>query len=111
MNTSEILTTAADLIESHGWHAGPLPDDPSGWGNRSDGFSIVGAVYNADGCHPDAHEAFTVLDGLIEAPQDWYLAPSTSWKRFDCGAWEEIPGRTRAEVVSKLREAAAKVQA
>jgi hypothetical protein len=94
MNTADILERAADLIEPKGaWMQGGLrrfhDDRPICW-------CAVGAIYHVAKT-PD--EALTVR-GALGALLDQSVPE-----------WNDAPGRTQAEVVAKLREAAALARA
>ena len=98
-NIADILDRAADLIEPEGaW-------TQMDWGNREDCFCMLGAVAYAAGIDPDspwsgnpACEARVPLTEVIGVPI------------FELTEWNDTPGRTQAEVVAKLREAAAKAR-
>ena len=84
MKTSEVLNTAADIIEKQGW-----------WQDGRDAVGVCAsnAIARASeiGYHP-AHERFIDHIGGV--------------KLQDIFDWNDAPGRTAAEVVETLRAAA-----
>lgn len=92
LSVAEVLNRAADLIEPEGaWTQGT-------YGLIGDGeyrcLCLYGAVREAARGYPRAvpKGCMSVLDGLCDN---------------DPVGWNDTPGRTQAEVVAKLREAAA----
>lgn len=96
MQTSEVLNTAADLIESRGWVQGT-----SGWDKGAGGLCLEGGILAAMGLDranvadfgvwidcPARHAVRSYLDD--PAPYDW----------------NDEPGRTASEVVEVLRACA-----
>jgi hypothetical protein len=87
-----ILTNAADLLEQRGWIQGQR--------QSSKGRCVLGAIgfhwtetTDADTCY--AANKLLAQINLLTAEDLWSLA-----------AWNDEPGRTKAEVVTALREAA-----
>lgn len=94
MRTSEVLERAAELIERDGW-----------WQNaRSDGHgdcaatAISRVAEGRGGCYvPAVHDPFIVaLGGDKDAPM-----VTTIYN------WNDVPGRTKEEVIAMLRAVAA----
>lgn len=107
----EVLNAAADLLERPGaWTQGDYARDDMGLGigdyteeEREKGgfepvcFCTIGAINHARGRDPD-----TALWGDLRRPI-WDVLGETN-----IADWNDAPGRTQAEVVAALREAAAK---
>jgi hypothetical protein len=113
LSVAEVLDAAADLIEPDGaWTQGDF-------GRRSDGkgwsmveratdiafadfpatcFCLYGAVAKVAGVSPQnaLAEPFAVIREVFNTPF-----------AFEIAQWNDAPERTQAEVVAKLREAAA----
>lgn len=95
MKTSEVLAAAAKHVEQ-GWTTGRMARDRNGnflWSPEhpeATQWCAVGAIYKALGYNTDT-EAFTFLQE----------------KLGHISVWNDAPGRTQAEVVATLREAAA----
>jgi hypothetical protein len=85
----DVLLRAADLLEEFGWCQGEF-------GSKEDGsFCLYGAV-------DTAHSDLTGKPGW--APREFGIFLH---KRLGgCASWNDDPGRTKAEVVARLREAA-----
>ena len=79
---SKLLLRAADYVEQYGWHQGDS-------GSTSQGICVVHAMVMAGGCmdHP----------GYRRLYQHIGKAPSI---------WNDEPGRTKEEVIAKLRSVA-----
>ncbi len=101
MKVSNILDSAADLIAKPGaWTQGAYGRDADGAPPRvfedSVCFCAIGALARVWGVSPD--EAHDREQGM-------------RWPGFNSlGLWNDDPERTQAEVVQKLREAAAKAR-
>ena len=102
---ADVLERAADLVEPEGaWtqeaYARTASRTPLGWGAHPSAvcWCALGAI--------DAQQA-----GPIWARAAYMLADAVGAKRTrfnsEIGAWNDAPHRTQAEVVAKLREAAA----
>jgi hypothetical protein len=86
----QILINAADKIEKYGWIQGSLVT------NR--GVCVLGALGGwgmAEGYECDANRKLLAHINLSSPDNPWSLA-----------AWNDEPGRTKAEVLTALREAA-----
>lgn len=86
----DVLHRAADLLTEFGWCQGT-------YGSKVEGaFCAEGAIFQA------------VLDLYGRG----YILNATQWRRVFASLgdhlpnWNDAPGRTRAEVVARLREAA-----
>lgn len=81
----EVLHRAADLLEEFGWGQGYYGSKKEGW------FCAIGAIDAAadDLGYPNADEA---------------TMPMYAWGSVT--QFNDAPGRTKAEVVARLREAA-----
>lgn len=91
---ARILDAAADLIEPEGaWGQGQ-------WESSTGCLCAEGALAKAGAC-----ERFV---DVCRAPVGRFFEPLVGG---DIVAWNDAPGRTQAEVVAKLREAAAKARA
>lgn len=101
---AEVLEAAASLIEPEGaWTQGAYYRDANGreiYADRREAacFCALGAIriagdYDASGL-PDLNPAAQVLEGVLDTGVGIH-------------EWNDAPGRTQAEVVAKLREAAA----
>jgi len=84
---AQILLDAADLIETYGWVQGRL-------GTCEVGFCITGALRQASqwGIRQGCGEAQRALHRSLGG-----MNPST---------WNDVPGRTKEEVIAQLRKAA-----
>jgi len=98
VNASEVLNKAADLIEVYGWvqgHAGGL----------GTGFCAAGAIAWAAGAI-----AWTATAKTVEEHDSLILSAHVRLRQAIDGrdgiAWNDAPGRTKKEVIQKLREAA-----
>ena len=85
MNTSEVLNTAADLIEERGWHQGGDGFGPDGQ------LCVINALYTAG--RKDWHEA-------------WERTKEHVGIQYALDEWNDAEGRTAVEVVAVLRAAA-----
>lgn len=89
-----IYAKAADWLEAHDWCQRDLARDADGKrlgsGNISEAVCacMAGAVYAVGGNMVDVLKLGDIAE--IEGP----------------GEWNDVPGRTKAEVIAKLREAA-----
>lgn len=98
---SEILAAAADLIEPEGrWIKGDFARNASGWAGWGDDEDVVcycarGAIQAALADHGSAIEYAPL--GYLKRAAGHSVIPT----------WNDAPERTQAEVVAKLREAAA----
>jgi hypothetical protein len=100
MNTWDVLSDAADIIERHGHIKGDLWRPPGG--ALPGGHCVVGAIRRAvrNSLYPnlaDAQRAELVLTQHLNATTISGSVPS----------WNDKPWRTAAEVVSTLRMVAA----
>lgn len=96
---ADVLERAADLLEEFGWCQGAAARDEAGksivgtW-ERAVSFCHNGAIYRA-AC--DLGVSSSLFDGR--------------WERLigdsDAHLWNDVPGRTKQEVVARLRDAAA----
>lgn len=105
---SEILFAAAALIEPEGaWTQGYYARGRSGRPVRNKKsatcFCALGAINVAAGNAPD-NDARTPQRALEAVLRDGRV------DIFDVPEWNDTPGRTQAEVVAKLREAAEKAR-
>jgi hypothetical protein len=107
LTVADVLERAADLIEPEGaWtqgaYARSVYNRPIGNISRATCFCALGAMNVAAGAsavnqdQPEPHIAFANAVGI----KDYLIA-----------TWNDAPERTQAEVVAKLREAAALVRA
>jgi hypothetical protein len=104
MNTSEVLNTAADLIEERGWAVGS-----EGWGSP-DGLCVEGALLAALGiAEDDGHRlalyqcpAYAAVTAYLDLDPSPALCPisDTLW------GWNDRGSRTAAEVIEVLRACA-----
>lgn len=97
MNTSEILNTAADLIERGGWTQGSYKDGPR--------FCAEGAIIQAAQpgfWEPRPYGECGVIDlhtlAAVGVFQHWIGLPSIP-------NWNDHPERTKGQVVAALRAA------
>ena len=95
MTPRDVLLAAADHIEAHGWVQGK-------WGHKGEPCCAEGAIV-------------AVLDGnggIVFGELGPLSAAAKQMLRNALGkaipAWNDAPGRTAAEVVAALREAARK---
>lgn len=95
LSVAEVLDRAADLIEPAGaWMQNALSKyDIAG---NPTCMCVIGAVLNVPGA---SFEAVDFLDKL--------LPPTKVADKRPAAKWNDAPERTQAEVVAKLREAAA----
>lgn len=95
MNVADILDRAADLIEPEGaWIQGFFS-------NRCGGHCMAGAILEVADL-TDISTLRVAVEAVLPAPPE-ERAERITW-------WNDEPGRTQAEVVAKLREAAAKAR-
>lgn len=93
VTTRDVLHRAADLLEEFGWCQYDV-------GGKDRGFCVMGAVMEANRDYGrDYFQDHAVLGNLVwgDLPRDWGGFPID---------WNNAPGRTKAEVVARLREAA-----
>lgn len=112
---SDILEKAAEIVAS-GWTQGAFARDKAGT-DIADTFPheivptcfcVFGAINVANGLAPDT-ERFGGTDGL--SPADRFALRALGFDiAFQLAEWNDAPDRTQAEVVAKLREAAALAQ-
>src|SRR4051812_6319473 len=100
LTVAEVLERAADLIEPEGaWTQGVWARDASGAGDPDVGqevcFCAFGAIYKSCGYRfgEVGLAALTAVGDEVDG--------------FRIQEWNDAPNRTQAEVVAKLREAAA----
>lgn len=95
VTTADVLNRAADLLESGEW----------GWcqgGARiGDGLCMLGAVAAAVGRVPAGKGIDLDHDARYVAAREALAANNSG-----LGTWNDVLGRTKAEVVARLREAA-----
>ena len=100
--SSEILNDAAKLIEKHGWRQ-------KNFGNEVCGFCAFGALAKAAG-FDDADVAHSLRydDGAFA---DAYLALLQNTANICNGVfrWNDVSGRTKEEVIAKLKQTALQV--
>jgi hypothetical protein len=99
VTVADVLVRAADLLEEHGWVQGRI-------GALGEGFCAVGATEQAarDLGVPSSTNAVVGLTYFVGTPFDAEVENLAM--RFLNGAWNDRPGRTKAEVVARLRDAA-----
>lgn len=96
MEVSEVLNKAADLLEKPGaWTQGEGARTPEGGGVRANdlracSWDIIGAIHKA-----------APTDGLADSAKNYMLATIGNLTNYN-----DAPGRTQAEVVEALRQAA-----
>lgn len=105
LTIARVLDKAADLIEPEGaWTQGEYARDAQGIAvrvpNKAACFCLYGALNSAAGSALDGPVPREITDLLMK------LLP----RRLVPWAWNDERGRTQAEVVAKLREAAAKAR-
>jgi hypothetical protein len=110
--TAEVLRTAVQILRTYGWVQ-------HGYGDASSGFCLLGAINVAitgsrsmltpadDGFHEAIHIARQVAAtmaklGLGEIKDPQPFGPS----RLPPHSWNDLPGRTRAEVIDLLEKTA-----
>ena len=105
MNTSEVLNTAADLIEEHGWTQGH-----EGWRGHDSGLCLEGALAAALGLGARAGERLAVYACPAYAAVADYLdlqpMPKIAPVRDSLWGWNDRQNRTATEVIATLRAAA-----
>lgn len=95
MTIAEVLEGAANYIEEHGWqqgHAG-VPGGPR---------CLAGAIHSAIGVEPVHH-------GLVDLlPKEFRSALNAVGKQTQTSPvlWNDLPGRTKEQVIDALRAAA-----
>lgn len=92
VTTADVLHRAADLLEEFDWCQGNL--------GRNGAYCAMGAIG-------------AVVDRANLSPGEWYVALDVasfglpaSGTKHPLAHWNDEPGRTKAEVVARLREAA-----
>lgn len=109
LTVAEVLERAADLIEPEG-----------AWTQGEYARNAYGSAFIHGWRYPDGPPVCFCLNGAINfvagnrVTQDYAPAQRVVESMFDDGAtgtWNDAPERTQAEVVSKLREAAALAKA
>lgn len=108
---SDVLTRAADLLEEFGWrqhglfNPGSFPSDESC--RDATQFCAVGAIVRArrDLGLPASDWSYTDPNGHYNLANRCFGEHIEGWT---LAAWNDAPGRTKEEVVAKLREAAAR---
>jgi hypothetical protein len=85
----QVLLDAARYIETHGWCQGAL--------QHKGRVCIFGAI-NAAGGHSDMAASRTVVEMLRRATH------TPAWSNI--AAWNDTPGRTKAQVIAALKRAA-----
>lgn len=110
MKIADVLDKAADLIEPKGrWAQGAYIRDGMGHllirAEPNACFCVLGALAEASGIRPykpwDGHDADRAREPLAE---------TIGITVHEIPEWNDAPERTQAEVVAKLREAAAKAR-
>lgn len=104
MNTSEILTRAADLIEERGWAQ-------HWYVNECGGLCARGAIYAAAGFSPATRDADDTYRWLGPAFYDSAaIAAETALGKVvpygSVARWNDAASRTATEVINTLRGAA-----
>lgn len=95
---AEVLERAADLLEEYDWCQGEFAKDSDGcavvWeSDKAQSFCALGVAYRAWSDLGQPHfPLVTSMQGYLDVR--------------DVTAWNDEPGRTKAEVIAKLREAA-----
>ena len=96
LSVADVLERAADLIEPEGkWTQGK-------YGSHDSCMCAKGAIYHVGAWDERADEALEAVYAIL---------PSTGIISDRLVAWNDAPERTQAEVVAKLREAAALARA
>jgi hypothetical protein len=108
METPEILTKAAEVIETRGWHQGdfvPPNTDP-----ETAPVCVMAAINVAAGMRPNGYRSGAMPADDVDA---LYAARRALGARVadDIVAWNDQEGRTRDEVTTALRECAANLKA
>lgn len=85
-----MLLRAAEILEEYGWIQGCL-------GSREEGFCMLGAIKEAD-------------TQLVSANPLWSRALRDVGVPCEAGKWNDEDGRTKEEVVGRLRLAAALIE-
>jgi hypothetical protein len=120
-SVAEILDAAADLIEPEGaWTQGAFSrnvDGSADYGEDDETDPIVaanpvcwcalGAIAQVADCDPLAFKTFSESYSMITAKAKAILRETLG---LSAEMWNDAPERTQAEVVAKLREAAAKAR-
>jgi hypothetical protein len=106
-NSREVLLAAADLLERGTWTQGCYARDAAGVAvyyneDSARSFCLLGAMRLVAEGHPHYRSARVVLEDHLGVKADG-SGPCL-------GDWNDAPGRTKAEVVAKLREAAEKAE-
>lgn len=107
---SEILSAAADLIETRGWTQGAAARDPKGAavdGQDPDAccWCAIGAINRATPARSfeEFQAAMTTVERVLELPSE-----RDTWGLYPLASWNDDPSRTQAEVVQALRQASEK---
>lgn len=109
MRTSETLMAAARAIEERGWAQGVTDENPDPWGINGGPVCIEGAIMAATGerWHARVNEcpAYDAVAQFLGEPRSYY---SNGVDPFFARlyAWNDTPGRTKAEVIEVLKAAA-----
>lgn len=100
LTVSDVLSKAADLIEPEGaWTQGT-------WARRADGSTPYGEISDEDAVCFCALGAIWRVCGAINITANRAEdALGTVLGKFTVGEWNDLNGRTQAEVVAALREA------
>jgi hypothetical protein len=107
LNVKEVLTQAADFIETQGWFQGGYED----WKNPGC-YCVDGALRKAAFGDPDetACESnvrlMPVEAALADVINPGWRESRDDYPFFHVVCWNDAPERTREEVVAALREAA-----
>jgi hypothetical protein len=115
LKTSEILNTAADLIEKNGW-VGPGHSEDSNWGLGGENLSMCleGGILAATGFDMTKTESEAIesdeFERLIACPA--YVAVQNYLNLdYEIWQWNDTEGRTMEEVIEVLRATAVIEQA
>lgn len=96
VTAADVLNRAADLLGEWGWCKGAA--------RHEDSFCLLGAIAFAANGYPPRSSAITDADCT-----DLYVTAKEILRPFtggELGIWNDEPGRTKEQVVAKLREAA-----
>lgn len=94
VTTRDVLHRAADLLEEFGWVQYDC-------GGKDRGFCLLGAVLEAN--RDFGRNVYADLESLGDLV--WSGLPRRTWGSFPID-WNNASGRTKEEVVTRLREAA-----
>lgn len=92
---------AASLLEEYGWIQ-------NGLGIRQTGFCMMGAINETFGDSHKPPSGQTVID--IGFPVYNIHLPILEATNYQGAMWNDIPGRTKEEVIAKLHEVAAELR-